>query len=137
MEILQVADAVAREKGIEQEVVLAAMEEAIQKAGRSKYGHEHDIRAVVDRIHSELAEPIRLTGRASGEQQVVQVTASIGTAFTTDPRADPELLVAEADGTMYATKRARSESDPPAVGVASAPDRRAGAGPVMSPPPPT
>ena len=39
MEILQVADAVAREKGIDREQVLEAMEDAIQKAGRSKYGH--------------------------------------------------------------------------------------------------
>ncbi|MBK67192.1 MAG: transcription termination/antitermination protein NusA [Rickettsiales bacterium] len=49
MEILQVCDTVAREKGIDKEVVIEAMEEAIQKAGRSKYGFEHDIRAIVDR----------------------------------------------------------------------------------------
>lgn len=49
MEILQVCDTVAREKGIEKETVIEAMEEAIQKAGRSKYGYEHDIRAIVDR----------------------------------------------------------------------------------------
>jgi N utilization substance protein A len=49
MEMLQVADAVAREKNIEREIVLEAMEEAIQKAGRSKYGHDHDIRAHIDR----------------------------------------------------------------------------------------
>jgi N utilization substance protein A len=49
MEMLQVADAVAREKGIDKEIVLTAMEEAIQKAGRSKYGHDHDIRAHIDR----------------------------------------------------------------------------------------
>jgi len=49
MEMLQVADAVAREKNIEREIVLEAMEEAIQKAGRSKYGHDHDIRANIDR----------------------------------------------------------------------------------------
>ena len=54
MEILQVADAVAREKGIEQEVVLAAMEEAIQKAGRSKYGHEFDIRVTIDRQNGDI-----------------------------------------------------------------------------------
>ncbi len=48
MELLQVADAVAREKGIEKELVIEAMEEAIQKAGRSKYGFEHDIRAIVN-----------------------------------------------------------------------------------------
>ena len=45
LELLQVADAVAREKGIERDEVLEAMEQAVQKAVRSKYGHEHDIRA--------------------------------------------------------------------------------------------
>jgi N utilization substance protein A len=49
MELLQVADAVAREKNINRDIVLEAMEEAIQKAGRSKYGHDHDIRAHIDR----------------------------------------------------------------------------------------
>ncbi len=49
VELLAVADAVARDKGIEREQVLEAMEQAIQKAGRSKYGHEHDIRAHIDR----------------------------------------------------------------------------------------
>ncbi len=49
MELLQVADTVAREKNIDREIVISAMEEAIQKAGRSKYGHEHDIRAQIDR----------------------------------------------------------------------------------------
>lgn len=49
MELLQVADNVAREKNIDRDIVLAAMEEAIQKAGRSKYGHDHDIRAQIDR----------------------------------------------------------------------------------------
>ncbi|MSO75445.1 MAG: transcription termination/antitermination protein NusA [Alphaproteobacteria bacterium] len=48
-ELLQVAESVAREKGIDREEVLEAMEQAIQKAGRSKYGHEHDIRAAIDR----------------------------------------------------------------------------------------
>ena len=49
LELIQVADVVAREKGIEREEVLEAMEQAIQKAGRSKYGHDHDIRAHIDR----------------------------------------------------------------------------------------
>ena len=49
MELLQVADTVAREKNIDREIVLEAMEEAIQKAGRSKYGHDHDFRAHIDR----------------------------------------------------------------------------------------
>lgn len=48
-EIILVADTVAREKNIERDDVLEAMEIAIQKAGRSKYGFEHDIRASIDR----------------------------------------------------------------------------------------
>ena len=43
------ADTVAREKNIDKEDVFTAMEVAIQKAGRSKYGFEHDIRANIDR----------------------------------------------------------------------------------------
>ncbi|MFC5417084.1 transcription termination factor NusA [Dongia soli] len=54
MELLQVADAVAREKSIDRDEVLVAMEQAIQKAGRSKYGHEHDIRANIDRKTGEI-----------------------------------------------------------------------------------
>ena len=53
-ELLVVADTVARDKGIEREEVLEAMEMAIQKAGRSKYGHEHDIRAHIDRKSGEI-----------------------------------------------------------------------------------
>jgi N utilization substance protein A len=53
-ELLQVADAVARDKGIERDEVLEAMEQAIGKAGRAKYGHEHDIRAAIDRKTGEI-----------------------------------------------------------------------------------
>ena len=49
LEMLAVADAVAREKSIERDEVLEAMEMAIQKAARAKYGPEHDIRAAIDR----------------------------------------------------------------------------------------
>lgn len=52
--MLQVADAVAREKDIDSEIILAAMEEAIQKAGRSKYGHDHDIRVHIDRKSGDI-----------------------------------------------------------------------------------
>ncbi|MCH4022584.1 MAG: transcription termination factor NusA [Acetobacter sp.] len=53
-ELLLVADAVAREKLIDREEVLEAMEQAIQKAGRAKYGHEKDIRATIDRKTGEV-----------------------------------------------------------------------------------
>ncbi|MCB1650974.1 MAG: transcription termination/antitermination protein NusA [Alphaproteobacteria bacterium] len=54
MELLQVADNVAREKNIDREIVVTAMEEAIQKAGRSKYGHDQDIRAHIDRKNGQI-----------------------------------------------------------------------------------
>lgn len=49
LELIQVADVVAREKSIDREEVMLAMEEAIQKAGRAKYGLDRDIRAMIDR----------------------------------------------------------------------------------------
>ena len=48
LELLQIADAVAREKSIEKEIVIEAIEEAIQKAARSSYGGEHDIHVRID-----------------------------------------------------------------------------------------
>jgi N utilization substance protein A len=53
-ELLQIADAVAREKGLSKDSVLEAMEQAIQVAGRRKYGHEHDIRAEIDKKSGEI-----------------------------------------------------------------------------------
>ena len=53
LELLQIAHAVAQEKQIDREIVLEAMEEAIQKAARSRYGAEYDIRVNVDRKTGE------------------------------------------------------------------------------------
>lgn len=53
-ELLLVAETVAREKGIEPEEVMVALEEAIQKVGRSKYGMENDIRAHIDRRTGDI-----------------------------------------------------------------------------------
>jgi N utilization substance protein A len=49
LELLQIADAVAREKLIERDLVLEAMEESLAKAARSRYGAEYDIRAFNDK----------------------------------------------------------------------------------------
>ena len=48
LELLQIADAVAREKSIDKEIVISAMEEAIQKAAASRYGIENNIKAQID-----------------------------------------------------------------------------------------
>lgn len=54
-ELLHVAEAVAREKSIDREEVLNAMEQAIQKAAKAKYGYESDIRATVNRHTGEVS----------------------------------------------------------------------------------
>ncbi|MBL8781759.1 MAG: transcription termination/antitermination protein NusA [Alphaproteobacteria bacterium] len=48
LELLQIADAVAREKSIDKQVVISAMEEAIQKAAKSRYGQDNEIKAEID-----------------------------------------------------------------------------------------
>ena len=48
LELLQIADAVAREKSIDRTIVIQAMEDAIQKAAKSRYGGENDIRCTID-----------------------------------------------------------------------------------------
>jgi len=55
LELLQIADAVAREKLIERDLVLEAMEDSLGKAARSRYGAEYDIRAFIDRKSGEIS----------------------------------------------------------------------------------
>src|SRR6266849_705198 len=93
-ELLQVADTVARDKGIDRDEVLQAMEQAIQKAGRSKYGQEYDIRSEIDRKTGEIrllrfrevADPIEneATQIKLAEARRFNPDAEIGD-FITDP----------------------------------------------------
>jgi transcription termination/antitermination protein NusA len=84
-ELLSVADTVAREKGIDRDQVLEAMEQAIQKAGRSKYGHENDIRAEIDRSSGE----IRLA-------RYMEVTDAVENEATQIPLAEAQKRKADA-----------------------------------------
>jgi N utilization substance protein A len=54
LELLQIADAVAREKTIDRRIVINAMEDAIQKAAKSRYGAETDVRAEIDPKTGEI-----------------------------------------------------------------------------------
>ena len=60
LELLQIARAVAAEKSIDESIVIEAIEEAIQKAARSRYGAENDIRAKIDPKTGELS-PVSYT----------------------------------------------------------------------------
>ena len=54
IEILQIIDSVAREKNLPKEALLSAMEQAVQIAGRRKYGNEHNIKAEIDRKNGNI-----------------------------------------------------------------------------------
>ena len=64
LEIMQIAKAVAEEKAIDRSIVIEAMQEAIEKAAKSRYGQEHDIRAFISMYlnfssHSSASRMIR------------------------------------------------------------------------------
>jgi N utilization substance protein A len=86
LELLQIADAVAREKSIEKEIVIAAIEEAIQKAARARYGAEHDIRAIIDPRTGELTLKRCVTVADPVENEDVQI--SLAEARRRDPAAE-------------------------------------------------
>ncbi|MGO9418172.1 transcription termination factor NusA [Roseiarcus sp.] len=54
LELLQIVDAVAREKSIDRSIVLASMEDAMQKAARSRYGQETDVHAEINPKTGEI-----------------------------------------------------------------------------------
>jgi N utilization substance protein A len=86
-ELIQVADAVAREKAIDREEVLTAMEQAIQKAGRSRYGQEHDIRATIHRSTGEITLARYTEAVEEVEDEFTQI--SIDEARKIDPDIEP------------------------------------------------
>ncbi len=86
-EIILVADTVAREKNIDRDDVLEAMEVAIQKAGRSKYGFEHDIRAHIDRKTGAISLSRYREVVASAEEienEAAQLTLDEAQAYNPD-----------------------------------------------------
>jgi N utilization substance protein A len=89
LELLQIADAVAREKSIEREVVIEAIEEAIQKAARTRYGAEHDIRVHIDPKTGET-EIIRVVTVVPDDQEEINDYAHqrLSDAVKTDKEAE-------------------------------------------------
>ena len=93
-ELIQIADAVAREKGIDKQSVIEAMENAIAVAARRKYGHEHKITAtmnpkngqvqlqkVIDVVaDEEVEDPMTQIGVTEAKQK--DESLEIGSAIT-------------------------------------------------------
>ena len=74
LELIQVADVVAREKGIQRDEVIEAMEQAIQKAGRAKYGNEHDIQATINRTSGDISLVRRTEVVELVEDEITQIS---------------------------------------------------------------
>jgi len=86
LEILQIARAVAQEKLIDESIVLEAIEEAIQKAARSRYGAELDIHCDIDPKTGEMRLTSRITVVEEVENDTHQLT--LEQARKTDPNAE-------------------------------------------------
>jgi transcription termination/antitermination protein NusA len=91
MEILQIANAVAQEKNIDKRIVLDAMEEAIQKAARSRYGLEHDIRAEINPETGETQLWRVQTVVETVENPVTQLTLADAKAINAEAEIGNEL----------------------------------------------
>jgi len=76
LELLQIADAVAREKVIDRSIVVEAMEDAIAKAARSRYGAETDVHAEINAKTGEL--------RLSRHLQVVELVENTSIEISLD-----------------------------------------------------
>ena len=74
LELLQIADAVAREKAIDRQIVLASMEDAIQKAARSRYGQETEMRAEINPKTGEIRFSRLLLVVDEVENDAIQIT---------------------------------------------------------------
>ena len=75
-EMLQVANNVAQEKGIDKDSVFEAMELALEKAARVKYGFERDIRVQINRDNGDikLNSYLEVVHHLSEEEQAKQIT---------------------------------------------------------------
>ncbi len=89
-EIVLVADTVAREKNIDREDVFTAMEVAIQKGARSKYGMEHDIRAKIDRKTGAISLA-RYREVVADDAVIENEAAQITLSRAKDYKADAEI----------------------------------------------
>jgi len=100
LELLQIADAVAREKSIDREIVIEAIEEAIQKGARARYGAEHDIRVNIDQKTGEVTV-----------KRVITVVADDATFGTVVGEDGEEVPAEEPQGILRLSDAKRTDKD--------------------------
>ena len=92
LELLQIADAVAREKLIDPELVIEAMEESMAKAAKSRYGAELDIRAHIDRKTGALTMTRVRSVVEEVENHFTEMTPSEARAHLDNPEVGDEII---------------------------------------------
>jgi N utilization substance protein A len=91
LELLQIADAVAREKLIDPALVIEAMEESMAKAAKSRYGAELDIRAKIDRKTGALLMTRVRTVVDEVENHFTEMTVNDARAYLDNPQVGDEI----------------------------------------------
>ena len=94
LELLQTAEAVAREKMIDPDLVIQAMEESLARAAKSRYGAELDIRVKIDRKTGRASfARIRTVVEDDGvESYQAQLTVAQARSFLADPKIGDEVI---------------------------------------------
>jgi transcription termination/antitermination protein NusA len=87
LELLQIAEAVAREKMIDPDLVIEAMEESMAKGARSRYGNDLDIRAHIDRKSGELT--LTRVRTVVEEVEIPAAQLTVAEARALKPGAEP------------------------------------------------
>ena len=73
-ELIQTAESIAMEKGIEKELVFQAIEKAISKAGKVKYGNDYDIRGNIDRKTGKISLARYLEVKKDIEDNLIEIS---------------------------------------------------------------
>jgi len=94
LELLQTAEAVAREKMIDPELVIQAMEDSLARAAKSRYGAEMDIRVAIDRKtgRASFTRVRTVTEEDLIENHHAQITVKQAQSYLADPQLGDEIV---------------------------------------------
>ena len=94
LELLQTAEAVAREKMIDPALVIEAMEESLARAAKSRYGSEMDIRVAIDRKtgRAKFTRVRTVVEEAELENYQAEMTVEQGKQYLENPRIGDQFI---------------------------------------------
>jgi len=94
LELLQTAEAVAREKMIDPALVIEAMEESLARAAKSRYGSEMDIRVAIDRKtgRAKFTRVRTVVEEAELENYQAEMTVEQGKQYLENPSVGDQFI---------------------------------------------